>query len=346
MIIAIIILIFISFFFSGSETALTAANKTKFKTEADKGDKKAKGIVKLLEKPSEFITTILIGNNVANILLPTLVTIMALRWGISVGIASAVLTVVIILISEVIPKSVAATFPDKITRLVYPIINICVIVFRPITLLLNKLTDSINRSLSKGQPQEHQFSKEEFKTMLAIAGHEGALNEVETSRLEGVINFENLKVKDVDTTPRINVTAFASNATYEEVYETVMNKPYTRYPVYEGDIDNIIGVFHSKYLLAWSNKKEDQITNYSAKPLFVNEHNKAEWVLRKMTISRKHLAIVLDEFGGTEAIVSHEDLIEELLGMEIEDEMDKKEKEKLSQQQIQFQQRKNRNVSI
>lgn len=98
--------------------------------------------------------------------------------------------------------------------------------------------------------------------------------------------------------------------------------------------------------MAWSNKKENQITNYSAKPLFVNEHNKAEWVLRKMTISRKHLAIVLDEFGGTEAIVSHEDLIEELLGMEIEDEMDKKEKEKLSQQQIQFQQRKNRNVSI
>ena len=94
--------------------------------------------------------------------------------GISVGIASAVLTVVIILISEVIPKSVAATFPDKITRLVYPIINICNCV-RPYHITLNKLTDSINRSLSKGQPQEHQFSKEEFKTMLAIAGHEGAL---------------------------------------------------------------------------------------------------------------------------------------------------------------------------
>ncbi len=98
--------------------------------------------------------------------------------------------------------------------------------------------------------------------------NEGALNEIETSRLEGVINFENLKVKDVDTTPRINVTAFASNATYE-VYETVMNKPYTRYPVYEGDIDNIYwGVSLLKYI-SWSNKKEDQITNYSAKPLFV-----------------------------------------------------------------------------
>lgn len=163
MIIAIIILIFISFFFSGSETALTAANKTKFKTEADKGDKKAKGIVKLLEKPSEFITTILIGNNVANILLPTLVTIMALRWGISVGIASAVLTVVIILISEVIPKSVAATFPDKITRLVYPIINICVIVFRPITLLLNKLTDSLIEVYLRVNLKNINFQKKNLK---------------------------------------------------------------------------------------------------------------------------------------------------------------------------------------
>ncbi|CAA4134908.1 Hemolysin [Staphylococcus aureus] len=108
----------------------------------------------------------------------------------------------------------------------------------------------------------------------------------------------------------------------------------------------LLGCFILNICWLGGNKKENQITNYSAKPLFVNEHNKAEWVLRKMTISRKHLAIVLDEFGGTEAIVSHEDLIEELLGMEIEDEMDKKEKEKLSQQQIQFQQRKNRNVSI
>ncbi|WP_256025835.1 CNNM domain-containing protein, partial [Staphylococcus aureus] len=118
MIIAIIILIFISFFFSGSETALTAATNTKFKTEADKGDNKAKGLVKLLEKPSAFITTILIGNNVANILLTTLVTIMAFSWGFSVGIASAALRVVIIMISEEILKSVAATLSDNITFLI------------------------------------------------------------------------------------------------------------------------------------------------------------------------------------------------------------------------------------
>lgn len=329
MFIAIILLILVSFFFSGSETALTAANKTKFQTEADKGSSRAKGLVKLLEKPSEFITTILIGNNVANIILPTLVTILALQMGVNVGIASAIITVVIILVSEVIPKSIAATFPDKVSYIVYPLIRLCVIVLKPITLLLNKLTDSINRLLSRGEHQEQRFSKEEFKTMLTIAGHEGALNEVETNRLQGVIDFENLKVKDIETTPRINVTAFSVDSTYDEVYNTVINEPYTRYPVYGEDIDHIIGVFHSKYLLAWSKQQAQPITDYCAKPLFVNEHNKAEWVLRKMTISRKHLAIVLDEFGGTEAIISHEDLIEALLGMEIEDEMDKQEEEKV-----------------
>lgn len=164
--------------------------------------------------------------------------------------------------------------------------------------------------------------------MLVIVGYEGVLNEIEMSRLEGVINFENLKVKDVDIIFRINVMVFVLNVIYEEVYEMVMNKLYIRYLVYEGDIDNIIGVFYFKYLLVWSNKKEDQIINYLVKLLFVNEYNKVEWVLCKMIIFRKYLVIVLDEFGGIEVIVLYEDLIEELLGMEIEDEMDKKEKEK------------------
>ncbi|MBX5319265.1 DUF21 domain-containing protein [Staphylococcus caprae] len=334
MIVAIVILIFVSFFFSGSETALTAANRTKFQTEAKNGDRKAKGLTRLLDKPSEFITTILIGNNVANIILPILVTILAIRMGINIGIAAAIITIVIILISEVIPKSVAATFPDKISRLVYPVINICVIVLKPITILLNKMTDGINHMLSRGKPVEKRFNKEEIRTLLNIAGREGAFNEVENARLQNVMDFEKLKVTDVDTTPRVNVVAFSKEVTYDEAYETVMNGPYTRYPVYDEDIDDIIGVFHSKYLLAWSKHKNDRITNYALSPLFVNEHNRAEWVLRKMTVTRKHLAIVLDEYGGTDAIVSHEDLIEELLGMDIEDEMDQEEEEKLKNQKF------------
>lgn len=293
-----------------------------------------KGLTKLLDKPSEFITAILIGNNVVNIILPTLVTILALNIGANVGIAFAIITIVIILISEVIPKSIAATFPDKISRLVYPIIHICVIVLKPITLLLNKMTDGINHVLSRGRPVEKRFSKEEIRTLLNITGREGAFNEVENPRLQNVMDFEKLKVKDIDTTPRINVIAFSKDMTYDEAYETVMDEPYTRYPVYDEDIDDIIGVFHSKYLLAWGKQKEDAITNYASSPLLVNEHNRAEWVLRKMTVTRKHLAIVLDEYGGTDAIVSHKDLIEELLGMDIEDEMDQEEEEKLKHQKF------------
>ncbi len=261
-------------------------------------------------------------------------TILALNIGANVGIAFAIITIVIILISEVIPKSIAATFPDKISRLVYPIIHICVIVLKPITLLLNKMTDGINHVLSRGRPVEKRFSKEEIRTLLNIAGREGAFNEVENPRLQNVMDFEKLKVKDIDTTPRINVIAFSKDMTYDEAYETVMDEPYTRYPVYDEDIDDIIGVFHSKYLLAWGKQKEDAITNYASSPLLVNEHNRAEWVLRKMTVTRKHLAIVLDEYGGTDAIVSHEDLIEELLGMDIEDEMDQEEEEKLKHQKF------------
>lgn len=334
MIVSIIILFLVSFFFSGSETALTAANRTKFQTAAKNGDRKAKVLSKLLDKPNEFITTILIVNNVANIILPILVAILAIRKGVNIVVASVIIIILIILISEVIPKSIAATFPDQISRLVYPIINILVIILKPITFVLNKMTDGINHLFSRGKPVEKRFSKEEIRTLLNIAGREGAFNEVENARLQNVMDFEKLKITDVDTTPRVKVVAFSKEVTYDEAYETVMNEPYTRYPVYDEDIDDIIGVFHSKYLLAWSKHKDDKITNYASSPLFVNEHNRAEWVLRKMTVTRKHLAIVLDEYGGTDAIVSHEDLIEELLGMEIEDEMDQEEEEKLKNQRL------------
>lgn len=329
MIIAIILLIFVSFFFSGSETALTAANKVKLKAEADNGNTKAAKLLKLLEKPSEFITTILIGNNIANILLPTLVTILAVDMGVNVGVASAILTVVIIMYAEVIPKSIAATFADQIARLVFPIIRFFVVIFKPITMILNAITDGLTRFLSRGREVE-KMSKEEVRTMVAIAGTEGAFNEMERNRIQGVMDFDRLKIDDVSNTPRVNVTSLSVEDTYDEVYDIVMNHPYTRYPVYEGDIDNVVGVFHSKYLLAWSKAPDNKVMDYSSEPLFVYEHNRAEWVLRKMTITRKHMAIVLDEYGGTDAIVTHEDLIEEMLGMEIEDELDRVEQEKLN----------------
>ncbi|MFG6117648.1 hemolysin family protein [Thalassobacillus sp. B23F22_16] len=323
MIIAIIFLIFVSLFFSGSETALTAANKMKLQSRANKNDTKAEKLLDLLSRPSEFITTILIGNNIANILLPTLVTTLAIQYGFSIGLASAILTVIIIIFAEVIPKSVAAAFPDRIAMAVSPVIRFFVLIFKPVTIVLNWLTDALTRALSKGETEEASISKEEFRTMVDIAGSEGTFNEAESHRIRGILDFYSLNVKDVLKTPRVEIIAIPSDASYEEVRDVVIQNPYTRYPVYRKDIDDIVAVFHSKYLLTWAMNPERPLSDFCYKdPLVVYEFHNIEWVFKKMTKEKKHMAIVIDEYGGTEGILTHEDVIEAMIGQEIEDEMD------------------------
>src|SRR5699024_4881454 len=233
MIFAIFILLLVSFFFSGSETALTATNKMKLQTKVDNNDKKAEKLLDLISRPSEFITTILIGNNIANIVLPTLVTTLAIQYGFNVGIASAILTVTIIIFSEVIPKSIAAAFPERIAYIVYPIIRFFVIIFKPITFVLNWLTGLITRAVSKGEEENTSVSKEELRTIVDIAGSEGMLQKDESYRIKGALDFHNLNVKDVLKTPRVEIVALPHTAVYEEVRDVVIQNPFTRYPVYD-----------------------------------------------------------------------------------------------------------------
>jgi len=320
---AIIFLLFVSLFFSGSETALTAANKTRLQSKANQNDKKAEGLLNLISKPSEFITTILIGNNIANILLPTLVTTLAIQYDFSVGVASAILTVTIIIFSEVIPKSVAATFPDRIALMVSPVIRFFVIVFKPITVILNWITSYVTNALSKGQETDASVSKEELRTMVDIADSEGTFNKAEYQRIKGVLDFYNLNVKDVLKTPRVEMIGIPKDSTFEEVRDIVLQHPYTRYPVYDRDIDDVVAIFHSKFLISWSLEPQKSLEELSyTDPLLVYEFHQVDWVFRKMTKEKKHIAIVLDEYGGTEGILTLEDAIEAMIGLEIEDETD------------------------
>ncbi|NBJ69444.1 MULTISPECIES: CNNM domain-containing protein [Clostridia] len=326
MIIAIIALLLISFFFSGSETALTAANKMKLQTKANHEDKRADKLLRLVSKPEQFITSILIGNNIANIILPTLVTIVAMDYGLNVGLASALLTITIIIFAEVIPKSVAAAFPDRMAYIVYPVIRAVVFVFRPLTMLLNAITGLIIKFLSKGQETSASVSRDEIRAMVDIARTEGIFKQDESHRIKGVLEFNNLNVKDALKTPRVDIVALASDSDFEEVRNIAIQNPFTRYPIYEEDIDTIIGVFHSKYLLSWSMEPDKALESFSdMNPLIVFEFHSVDWVFRKMIQEKKHMAIVLDEYGGTEGIITHEDIIELLIGLEIEDETDRGE---------------------
>lgn len=323
MIIAIIVLLFVSFFFSGSETALTATNKLKLQTRADNQDKKAGKLLKVVSKPEEFITAILISNNVSNIILPTLVTMLAVEYGFNVALGSAILTITIILFSEVIPKSVAATFPERIAFMVYPVIKIVMFILKPLTLLLNGITGVIIKQLSKGQENNASVSKAEIRSMVEVARTEGVFKREESYHIKGVLDFYNLDVKDVMKTPRVELVALPHTAGYEEARNIAIQNPYTRYPIYKGNMDVLVGVFHSKYLLSWSIKPEKSLQSFSdMDPMVVYEFHSIEWVFRKMTQEKKHMAVVLDEYGGTEGVLTHEDIIESMIGLEIEDEMD------------------------
>lgn len=311
------------FFLSGSETALTAVNKMKLKSRADNNDKKSQRILEVVSKPDEMITSILIGNNIANIMLPTLVTIIALDYGFNVGVATGILTVALILFAEVLPKSVAASFADKIAYLVFPVIRVLMIILKPVTFLISKFTRGIIKFLSKNQADSVSVSKEELITMVDIATSEGTFHEEETQRIKGIIDFYNLDVSDALKTPRMEIEGIPYDATIEEAKDIVMNNRFTRYPVYKDNMDNIVGVFHSKILLAWSSQPEKTLKDFTdLEPLFVYEFHSIDKVFKMMMKERKHLAIVLDEYGGTKGIISHEDILEAMLGQEIEDETD------------------------
>jgi Putative Mg2+ and Co2+ transporter CorB len=314
-----------SLFFSGSETALTAVNKIKLQSKAAGGDQRAQKLYNLVSKPSQFITTILIGNNIANLIAPVLVTAMAIDYGWSVTIASVVLTVSIIVFAEVIPKSIAAAFPERVSYLVRPVIAFLNVVFYPLTFILNAMTDLITRFLSKGSQPSWTVSREEIVNLVQIADTEGAIQGVESQRLKGILDFRDLNVKDVMTTPRTEMVAVHISDSYESVRDRIIDEMHTRYPVYDEDLDNIVGVFHSKYLLQWSLNPDQPLMNFcDSEPLTVREFQNIEDVLRRMSKQRRHLAIVLDEYGGTEGVLTHEDIIETMLGFEIEDETDLK----------------------
>lgn len=325
MIFVVIFLLFMSLFFSGSETALTAVNKIKLQSKAAGGDQKAQKLYDLVSKPGQFITTILIGNNIANLIAPVLVTAMAIQYGWSVTIVSVVLTVTIIIFAEVIPKSIAAAFPERISHIVRPVISFLNVVLYPLTFILNAMTDMITRSLSKGSQPSWTVSREEIVNLVQIANTEGAIGGVESQRLRGILDFRDLNVKDVMTTPRTEMSAIHIEDDFESVKNKIIDEMHTRYPVYGEDLDNIIGVFHSKYLLQWSINPQQPLLNFCDKnPLTIREFQNVEDVLRRMSKQRRHLAIVLDEYGGTEGILTHEDIIETMLGFEIEDETDLK----------------------
>ena len=323
MFIALGFLLFMSFFLSGSETALTAVNRMKVQFRADQGDRKAIRLQKLISKPDRMITAILIGNNIVNILMPTIVTMIGYDKGWSIGIATGILTVLIIVFGEVLPKTIAATFAERVAYTVAPSISFLVKLMTPLTALLALFTNIFIRIISKGAVTEATLTKDDLRSMMDIASVEGMFEQEESNRLKEVLDFPDKDVSDVLETHRTDIVGLPIEATYEEVRDTILEYAYTRYPVYEENMDTILGVFYSKMFIKWSMNPEMTLGDLiDRKPLYVVQSASVEKVFKLMLAKKKHMAIVLDEYGGTLGVVTHEDIIEEMIGQDIEDETD------------------------
>lgn len=323
-IILLVILLFMSGFFSMSETALMALSKIRIRHMVDEGIKGAKLVEKLSEDPSKLLGAILIGNNIVNIGASSLATSIAVKaMGESgVGLVTIVMTILVLIFGEITPKSIAKQRSEVVALKVSKPINIVVKVFRPFIAIFTAIS-SIFIKLLGGDPKatEPFITEEELKTMVGVSEEEGVLEDVEKEMIFNVFEFADAQVKDV-MVQRVDVVAVDNNFTYDEVINIIRAEQFSRIPVYNQNIDDVIGILNVKDLIIASQSKEEfRVSDYMREPYYTFEFKKITELFKEMKKTRNHMAVVLDEYGGNVGIVTIEDLIEEVVG-EIEDEYD------------------------
>ncbi|MBQ9251251.1 MAG: HlyC/CorC family transporter [Clostridia bacterium] len=321
--IALIVCIALSAFFSATETAFSASSRIKLK--AMEGDQKPRAqlTLQLLEKYDSLLTSVLVGNNVVNIAGASIATILFTRLldgaeDRGATIASIVMTVVILFMGEVGPKTLAKQQPERFALAVTPVIRFLMTVLKPVDWLFS-LWRRLLSKLIKAEPEEPQI-EDELMTMIDEAQTEGDLEEEESELLRSAIEFNDQDASDI-MTPRVDVTAVEDTASMEEVAEIFRTTYFSRIPVYHEDLDHIVGTLHEKDFYKMSHEGCREITRIMKEPVFAPATLPISSLLKQFRASKTHQIILLDEFGGTDGIVTLEDVLEELVG-EIYDEHD------------------------
>ena len=322
-IIMVICLIF-SAYFSATETAFSCANKTRLRAMAEKGNKKAENALNLAERYDRLISTILIGNNIVNILLASVGTIVfTKRFGDDLGatLSTIVITVAVLIFGEITPKSLANDFPEKFAMFSAPLIRSFTWLLMPLNLIFSgwkKLVDLIVRV--KEDEEDENMAQEELLLMVEEAEQEGDIDTDEGDLLRNAIEFSDLKAEDI-LTHRVDLEALPIDAAKKEIAQKFTETRFSRIPVYEDNIDNIVGVIHQKDFYVGSGVTTEPIKDIISPVLFVHQSEMADDLLKKLQKEKSHIAVVVDEYGGTLGIVTMEDILEQLVG-EIWDEHD------------------------
>lgn len=322
--ILIVILVLFSAFFSATEMAYASVNKIRLKNAAENGDKRSAAVLKMAENFDKFLSTVLVGNNIVNILASSVATLyfIELLQDQAKGstVATAVLTIIILIFGEVAPKSIAKAAPEKFARLVYPIIKFLSYVFFPVAIILIGVTKLISKLFRSKTTEETGITEEEIITFVEEAQLEGSIDEQESELIRSAVEFNDREAQEI-LTHRVDIEAVSDEATMDEIKQLFMETGFSRLPIYHETIDNITGVIHHKdfynKVVAGARSFKDII-----KPvLSVHKAMKIYDLLKLLQRSKTHIAVVADDYGGTLGIVTMEDIIEELVG-EIWDEHD------------------------
>ncbi len=325
--ILLIILFMLSSFFSSSETALTSLSMIRLRSLIDEGAKNAKLIGKLLDNKPKMLSAILIGNNIVNILATSLSTSIAIKLfgSTGVGIATGIITVIILVFGEITPKNLASANPEKFSAMVAKPIYVCTIVLTPVIFILNIITGFITNAVTGGNGPAPAITEAELLSAVNVSHEEGVIENDEKEMINNVVDFGDCDARDV-MIPRVDMVAIPVDATLEQVAKVYEKEQYTRMPVYEKTTDNIVGVLSVKDIFFMPHPEEFSVRKLMREPYFTYESKPSKSLLEVMRKEKIPLAIVLDEYGGTSGIVTLEDLLEEIVG-DISDENDEHSEE-------------------
>lgn len=326
LLLAMVILVILSGFFSASETAYSSLNQIRLKSRADSGDQKAAQILALSERYDSLLSTILIGNNIVNIALASIGTVFftGLLGGASgPTVSTAVITVTVLIFGEITPKSMAKEMPEKFASFSAPVLHALITVFTPVNFLFSAWKKFLSRHFH-GEENDG-ITDAELMTMVSEAENDGELTNHESELIRSAIEFDDVEVEEV-LTPRVDVVAVADDISMQELADAFDESGYSRLPVYHETIDNIIGVVHEKDYYQATRRGNASMDELVAPTLYTTGSTQISALLRTLREKHHHMAVVVDEYGGTEGIVTLEDILEELVG-EIWDEHDEETEE-------------------
>ncbi len=311
----LVVLVALSAFFSASETALTSISRIKLLSMAEDKVKNADRILKLTANPAKMLSTILIGNNIVNICASSLATSIAIHYSpnAGVGIATVVMTVVVLIFGEITPKSFAAQHAESLAPVVVNFVMLLQILFTPVIVILNVATGALLKLLGVDKNKKAPTVTEaELKTMVNVSHEEGVLEVEERRMINNVFNFGDAQASDV-MTPRIKIIAVDVQSTYEEVMQIFREEKFSRLPVYTDSIDKIVGVLHLKDIF-FSGEEAFSVEKLMRKPFYSSAQTDVAKLFEQMKEKNNPIAIVLDDYGGTAGLLTFEDLVEEIVG--------------------------------